>query len=132
MTLTPLLAAPTLVQVHALAAVAALALGPLQFALPKGTGSHRPLGYAWVALMALIATSAFGITGVAGEGRYSYIHLIAAATLACLPLAVWRARRHRIDAHKWSMIALYAGALVITGAFTLLPGRLMHAVVFGP
>ena len=109
-----------LVQVYA---VAALVLGPPhQLALPKGAGFHRILGYAGVALMAPVATSAFG---VAGEGRYSYIHLIAAATLACLPLAVWRARRHRTLGARMVV-------LVITGAFTLLPGRLMHAVVFGP
>jgi uncharacterized membrane protein len=30
------------------------------------------------------------------------------------------------------MIGLFTGALVIAGVFTLLPGRIMHAVVFGP
>jgi uncharacterized membrane protein len=29
------------------------------------------------------------------------------------------------------MIALYVAALVVTGAFTLLPGRTMHTVLFG-
>jgi uncharacterized membrane protein len=29
------------------------------------------------------------------------------------------------------MISVFAGALVIAGLFTLLPGRIMHAVVFG-
>jgi uncharacterized membrane protein len=29
------------------------------------------------------------------------------------------------------MIGLFSGALVIAGLFTLLPGRIMHAVVFG-
>jgi uncharacterized membrane protein len=29
------------------------------------------------------------------------------------------------------MISLYAGALVVAGAFTFLPGRLMHEVAFG-
>jgi uncharacterized membrane protein len=29
------------------------------------------------------------------------------------------------------MISIFVGALVIAGAFTLLPGRVMHAVVFG-
>ena len=35
-------------------------------------------------------------------------------------------RRHRI-----AMISIFAGALVIAGLFTLVPGRIMHAVVFG-
>jgi uncharacterized membrane protein len=29
------------------------------------------------------------------------------------------------------MISIFSGALVIAGLFTLLPGRIMHAVVFG-
>ena len=29
------------------------------------------------------------------------------------------------------MIGIFFGALVIAGAFTLVPGRIMHAVVFG-
>jgi uncharacterized membrane protein len=29
------------------------------------------------------------------------------------------------------MLGLFAGALVIAGAFTFWPGRIMHAVVFG-
>ena len=125
MTPTPLLAAPALVQVHALAAVAALALGPLQFALPKGTGFHRALGYARVALMAPVATSAFGITGVAGEGRYSYIHLHRRGDVR-LPAARGVAGAAAPDRRAQKVVP------VITGAFTLLPGRLMHPVVFGP
>jgi uncharacterized membrane protein len=29
------------------------------------------------------------------------------------------------------MISIFAGALVIAGVFTLVPGRVMHTVVFG-
>jgi uncharacterized membrane protein len=29
------------------------------------------------------------------------------------------------------MISLFLGALLIAGLFTLLPGRIMHAVAFG-
>jgi uncharacterized membrane protein len=34
--------------------------------------------------------------------------------------------------HRRIMIMVFAGALVIAGLFTLLPGRIMHAVIFGP
>jgi uncharacterized membrane protein len=129
--LAPLLAAPPLVQIHAAAALVALVLGAAQFAAPKGTRPHRLLGYGWAGLMALVALSSFGITGVGGEGRWSWIHLISVYTLGALGLAVWQARRGQIRAHRMSMISLYLGALVITGAFTLLPGRRMGAVVFG-
>ena len=30
------------------------------------------------------------------------------------------------------MISIFTSALVIAGVFTLVPGRIMHTVVFGP
>ena len=60
------------------------------------------------------------------------IHLLAIFTLVMLPLAVLHARGHRVARHRNAMIAIFAGALVVAGLFTLMPGRIMHAVVFGP
>src|SRR5258708_963460 len=53
-------------------------------------------------------------------------------TLAMLPLAVLRARQHDLRRHQRAMTGLFVGALVIAGVFTLLPGRITHAVFFGP
>lgn len=47
-----------------------------------------------------------------------------------VPLGVWRAHRHRVVDHRRIMIGVFSGALVIAGLFTLLPGRIMHTVVF--
>jgi uncharacterized membrane protein len=58
-------------------------------------------------------------------------HLLAIFTLVTLPLAVLHARRHRIVQHRLAMISTFFGALMIAGLFTLMPGRIMHAVVFG-
>ena len=127
----PLLAAPWLVQAHVGAAFAAIILGLVQFIRPKGSGAHRLMGWCWVGLMAFTALSSFGITGGAGPGQYSWIHGISAFNLCFLAAAVFMARRRQIHAHRWSMIGLYLGALLITGAFTLLPGRIMGRVVFG-
>jgi uncharacterized membrane protein len=131
MSLTPLLAAPAVIQLHAFAALAALGLGVAQIAAPKGTLPHRALGWAWVGLMGTVALSSFWITGLAGQGRWSWIHLISAFTLLALVSAVRHARRGNIRAHRIAMLALFAGALVVTGGFTLLPGRIMGTVVFG-
>jgi uncharacterized membrane protein len=65
-------------------------------------------------------------------GPFSPIHLLSLFTLAMLPLAVLHARNHRVERHRKAMTSIFVGALVIAGAFTLLPGRVMHAVVFGP
>jgi uncharacterized membrane protein len=45
---------------------------------------------------------------------------------------VWNAHRHAVRQHRNSMISIFVGALVIAGLFTFAPGRIMHAVVFGP
>jgi uncharacterized membrane protein len=131
MSLAPLLAASPVVQVHAFAALAAFALGLVQFAAPKGTLPHRSLGWLWVALMAVVAVSGFWIHGLRMWGPFSPIHLLSVLVLVMLPIAVLHARRHRVRHHSRTMFWLFAGALMIAGAFTLLPGRIMHAVLFG-
>ncbi|WP_315756622.1 MULTISPECIES: DUF2306 domain-containing protein [unclassified Bradyrhizobium] len=132
MNFAPLLAAEPAVLLHAVAAMTAFALGLVQFAAPKGTLPHRTIGWVWVALMVAVAASSFWIHTIRLVGPWSPIHLLSLYTLAVLPLAVWAAHRHRVAAHRRAMITLFSGALVIAGLFTLLPGRIMHKVVFGP
>jgi uncharacterized membrane protein len=132
MTLAPLLAAPAVIQIHAFAALAAFALGAVQLAAPKGTIPHRTFGWLWAGLMLAVVLSSFFIHEIRLWGPFSPIHLLSVFTLAMLPLAVWAARRHHVERHRQAMTSLFLGALVIAGAFTLLPGRIMHAVVFGP
>src|SRR5206468_3129594 len=132
MSLAPLLNAPGTIPLHAFAAMAAFVLGIVQFAAPKGTLPHRTLGWIWVLLMVAVAISSFWIHTIRLVGPFSPIHLLSIFTLIMLPLAVWRAHTHRVADHKRIMILTFTGALVIAGAFTLMPGRIMHAVVFGP
>jgi uncharacterized membrane protein len=129
--LAPFLNAVPQIPIHAFAAMAAFVLGIVQFAAPKGTLPHRTLGWIWVILMATVAVSSFWIHQIRLIGPWSPIHLLSIFTLITLPLAVWRARRHDVADHRRIMILLFSGALVIAGLFTLLPGRIMHAVVFG-
>jgi uncharacterized membrane protein len=131
MTLAPLLAAPSVIRVHALAAMAAFPLGLLQFAAPKGTLPHRTIGRIWVGLMAVVALSSFWIHEIRQFGDFSLIHLLSIFTLVSLPVAVLAAHRHDVAQHRRVMIGIFIGALVIAGAFTLLPGRIMSRVVFG-
>ncbi|MGJ4911084.1 DUF2306 domain-containing protein [Bradyrhizobium oligotrophicum] len=132
MSFAPLLAAEPAVLLHAVAAMTAFALGLVQFAAPKGTLPHRTLGWIWVTLMAAVAASSFWIHTIRLVGPFSPIHLLSLYTLAVLPVAVWAAHRHRVGPHRRAMITLFSGALVIAGLFTLMPGRIMHKVVFGP
>jgi uncharacterized membrane protein len=129
--LAPLLNASPVIQIHAFAAMGAFALGLVQFAAPKGTLPHRTIGWIWVALMAMIAISSFWIHSIRMIGPFSPIHALSIFTLVMLPLAVMHAHRHRVMQHRKAMISIFVGALVIAGAFTFLPGRVMHAVAFG-
>jgi uncharacterized membrane protein len=131
MTLSPLLHASPAIQVHAFAAMGAFALGVVQLAAPKGTLPHRAIGWIWVLLMLMVSVSGLFIHELRIWGRWSPIHLLVIFTLLTLPLAVWRAHKHDVAQHRRAMLGLFFGALVIAGLFTLVPGRLMYAVIFG-
>ena len=131
MSLAPLLDASMAIQLHAFSAIAAFGLGVVQLAAPKGTLPHRTVGWIWVVLMAVVCISAFFIHQLRVWGSWSPIHLLAIFTLAVLPLAVINAHRHKVGRHQIQMVSMFVGALVIAGIFTFLPGRIMHAVVFG-
>jgi uncharacterized membrane protein len=94
MTLSPLLDASPAIVLHATAAMAAFALGIVQFAAPKGTIPHRTVGWIWVGLMLAVALSSFLIHEIRLWGPWSPIHLLSIFTLVTLPLAVWAAHRH--------------------------------------
>jgi uncharacterized membrane protein len=131
MSLSPLLNAAPAIPLHGFDAMTAFVLGAVQLAAPKGTLPHRTLGWIWVAVMAIVAGSSFWIHQIRLVGPWSPIHLLSIFTLVMLPLGVWMAHRHRVADHRRIMILMFSGALVIAGLFTLLPGRIMHAVVFG-
>src|SRR5690242_9936249 len=112
MTLQPLLAAPFVIQIHALAAITAFAVGLVQLTAPKGTIPHRLIGWSWVILMLTVSVSSLFIHKIR---LWSPIHLLSVLVLVTLPLAVLHARRHDIAQHRVAMLMLFTGALVIAG-----------------
>lgn len=126
-----LLAAPLAVQAHVYAALAALLLGLVQLVAPKGTLPHRTLGWLWVALMAATALTSFVFVWGCGFSGLGPIHILSVVTLVSLVGLVRAARRGDIRAHRSGVLWLFFAALLGAGAFTLLPGRLMHDVAFG-
>jgi uncharacterized membrane protein len=131
MSLSPLLNAAPAIPLHAFAAMTAFVLGVVQLAAPKGTLPHRTIGWIWVGLMMTVAASSFWIHQIRLVGPWSPIHLLSIFTLLMVPLAVWRAHQHRVADHRLIMILIFSGALVVAGLFTLVPGRIMHSVIFG-
>jgi len=104
---------------HVVTAAAALVLGGLMLALPKGTPLHRWSGRSWVILMAATALLSFGIHGPDG---WSWIHLLSIWTLVTLVGGLHALARGDIARHRSRMRGLYVG-LAIAGIFTLLPNR---------
>ena len=131
MSLAPLLNAAPQIPLHAFAAMAAFVLGLDPVRRAKGHVAASDLGWIWVALMAVVAISSFWIHQIRLVGPFSPIHLLSIFTLVMLPLGVWWAHRHDVPGTAASWCLTFTGALVIAGLFTLLPGRIMHAVVFG-
>jgi uncharacterized membrane protein len=120
-----------IISVHALVAILAMAVGAVQLAAPKGTFRHRWLGFVWVGAMAVVALSSFWIHEFRWWGPFSVIHLLSLLVLATLVYSIGAVRRGNVIGHRNSMVQLYVLALLLTGGFTLVPGRTMHAVLFG-
>ena len=131
MSLTPLLQAGPVILLHSLAALLGLLLGILQLTLSKGTSLHRVVGYIWVTLLGAVALSSFWIHDLRLIGPFSPIHLLSIYTLINLFRSINAARRGNIAAHARAMRSIFFLALIGAGAFTLLPGRIMHQIVFG-
>src|SRR3979490_3265931 len=131
MSLAPLLNAAPEVQVHAFAAITAFVLGVVQRGAPKGTRPPRTLGWVWVVLLLVISASSFLIHGIRMWGPWSPIHILSVFSPIMLIVGALAGRGHGVRTHRITMISIVAGALVLAGLFTQVPGRIMHSVVFG-
>ena len=116
---------------HAILAMTAIILGRIQLSMKKGGTIHKLLGRIWVGLMLIVATTSFFIHEIKLWGAYSPIHLLSLWTIFILGVGIYYVRVGNIKRHKQVMIALYFFALILTGFFTLMPGRVMHQILIG-
>ena len=120
---------PLVIQAHLLAAVTALLLGVIQLAGAKGTVVHRVIGWAWVLLMLTVSISSFAMLTL---GRaLSVIHGLSVVVLVLVPLGVYAARRGQVDRHRGHMTGVFVFGLIVAGACTFVPGRLMWRLLLG-
>ena len=129
--LQPLWNAGPVIASHAILAIVAFCVGVWQLAARKGGRSHRLRGWTWVAIMVAVALSSLLISEIGTFGYFSWIHLLAPFTFGTLAYALIAVRHGNVVGHGIAMSFLFAGALVIAGAFTLLPYRVMNDVVTG-
>lgn len=121
---------PAQIQIHLVAALAAIVVGFVVISLPKGSRLHKSLGWAWVAAMGLTAVSSFFVTTI-NHGSFSVIHILSGWTLVALPLGIYAIRRRNVLGHRRAMTGLFFGGLLVAGALTFLPGRFMYQLFFG-
>ena len=106
----------------------AMLLGGVQPYFSKGTPLHKLIGRIWIGLMAVVSLSCslfmnlkFG--GIIVDTSAKHLGLIS------LIGGIYFAKIGKIE-YKWTMVSMYFVALILTGLFTLLPGRIMNKVLF--
>lgn len=122
--------ASTVVKIHWIAAMIALALGVLMLVRKKGTTSHKAIGRAFIAIMIVTALSSFFIREI-NNGSLSWIHIFIPITFFASWEAIHYIRKGDVKRHKRAVIGMFFGALLIPGLFTFLPGRRMWMLFFG-
>lgn len=137
MTLEPLLHAPLAVQIHVATVLPAFCVGTWQiFFSTKGAPLHRALGSFYLGLMTITAVAAIFIRADSLPGMPSFhgftpIHIFVPVTLINVTLTLLALRARNFKLHRATMMGLYVSGLGIAGTLAFMPGRIMHAVVFG-
>jgi len=91
----------------------------------KGRTFHKVAGWTWVVCMMTVAIGSFWIHAT---GHLSYIHVLSGGVAIGVPLAVAAVKRGDIKSRRASMTRTFLGGLIIAGAFTFVPGRLMWMI----
>lgn len=95
----------------------------------KGTARHRFLGKIYMILMLITAMISLFMPAQLGAslfGHFGFIHLFSLLVLYSIPAAYIAIRQGNIKIHQYYMLGTYIGGILIAGAFTFLPGRLLH------
>ena len=126
-----------IIYAHATLALLAVPLGLYILLTKKGTKQHKMLGRIWVIFLIIVSLTAIFIQTI-NPGQYSWIHLLIPFTLVSLIYSIWNIKKYKKTkierykySHMYSMIGVYVVALLIAGAFTLMPGRFFHHILFG-
>ena len=123
-----------LTYLHLGSLVPAFVIGSYLLLNRKGTPGHKFLGKIYMGLMLFTAFITLFMEALVGPkflNHFGFLHLLSLFVLYTVPTAYRAIRVGNIKLHKRKMVGLYLGALLVAGAFTLSPGRLMHSWLFG-
>ena len=124
-------------KIHVATVVPAFFLGAWQiFLSTKGSPPHRKLGSVYIGLMITTAISALFIRASSLPDMPSFrgftpIHLFVPVVFVNVGLTLFALRTRRFKLHRATMMGLFISGIGIAGALAFMPGRVMHAVVFG-
>jgi uncharacterized membrane protein len=122
---------PLAIQIHLATVIPSFFLGTwLIFISTKGGRLHRILGSLYLILMTITSIAAAFVRSL-NPGHLSWLHIFVPITLFGVISAIWRIRNHDVIGHKLAMLGVYFGGLIIAGALTFVPGRLMYRLFFG-
>lgn len=82
----------------------------------------------FTALVTLFMSAAVGPTIF---NHFGFIHLFSLSVLYLVPSAYLAIKSNNVKKHQGNMVGLYIGGILIAGAFTLAPDRLLHTWLFG-
>ena len=123
-----------LTYLHLGSLVPAFVIGSYLLLNRKGTPVHKFLGKIYMGLMLFTAFITLFMEALVGPkflNHFGFLHLLSLFVLYTVPTAYRAIRVGNIKLHKRKMVGLYVGALLVAGAFTLSPGRLIHSWLFG-
>ena len=122
-----------LAYLHLATIIPAFVIGTSMLLMKKGTRRHKVLGRLYMPLMLVTAIVTLFMPAHVGPRlaeHFGFIHLFSILVLYSVPAAYVYARQGNILKHRREMIGLYIGGLLIAGAFTLMPGRLLNELLF--
>jgi uncharacterized membrane protein len=122
-----------LAYLHLATVVPAFAIGAFQLLKRKGTPSHKLLGKICMLLMLATGFITLAMPAQVGPrflGHFGFIHIFSFLALFNVPAAYMAVRRGNIKLHRFNMISLYVGGILIAGAFAFSPGRMLHEWLF--
>tara|TARA_B100001142_G_scaffold110_1_gene114 strand:+ start:1658 stop:2044 length:387 start_codon:yes stop_codon:yes gene_type:complete len=123
-----------LTYLHLGSLVPAFVIGSYLLLNRKGTPVHKFLGKIYMGLMLFTAFITLFMEALVGPkflNHFGFLHLLSLFVLYTVPTAYTAIRVGNSKLHKRKMVGLYVGALLVAGAFTLSPGRLIHTWLFG-
>ncbi|MCF6443769.1 DUF2306 domain-containing protein [Nereida sp. MMG025] len=132
MTITPFLDASLALQLHMIAAVPAVIVGPFVLFRRRVDMWHKRLGYVWLTAMVVLAIAGLFIPSeFAMVGMFGPLHAFSVITLYSVAAGLRYAIIGNIAAHGATLRGLWIGGIGAAGLMQFLPGRTIHMMVFG-